>query len=520
MPEIATIKIHPGIGIARVGNVEGTTEADYFIGPRIPGLVETPPGGYKRAGKIKRQAAEFRLFAYDAEDNLLGEITNEDAHIEWTVELANKKSSWRKFAGLNPNAAFRNEHIEMPEERAELNISPPPKSVAGDKSEVKIFNEGSFTDRDESNNVARHDNIHLGEILTDGDGRLHVLGGKGLSASPANRMIGDYANNPGWFDDTADGPVDARVELKNGGGRFDAVGSWVICTLPKFAPQLHNIVTLHDLLIDVATKSGQIARPRKPKFYRDIVPILERMYAFRWLLSIGPIHDQIYNAAKDPAANANTREDLFVRLRSPKAANNGPRMNMPMLWDDNNEWDRQGPAGFHLTDTQYRIMKQWKDGQFETDSPTEAGGDSMEITPPGLDKAALENCCGGAFFPGMEVSWFVRDVFRYSEPFRLDRRQPMTDSGRLEAGDVTKQMAVPWQADFLACTSGARFTVAWWPQQRPDFVLEQSGGPDLSWIRGKARSYEDMVERWSELGFILKDGDSFLEKERNPDAIA
>lgn len=62
----------------------------------------------------------------------------------------------------------------------------------------------------------------------------------------------------------------------------------------------------------------------------------------------------------------------------------------------------------------------------------------------GLTRAGLEACVGGAFFPGIEASWFLRDTYNYTEPFRLDHTG-------LSAGDVTKQMAVPWQADFFKC---------------------------------------------------------------------
>jgi hypothetical protein len=48
---------------------------------------------------VKRQAARFRLYGYDARGKLLGEITAKDARITWTVHVANKKASWRTFDG-------------------------------------------------------------------------------------------------------------------------------------------------------------------------------------------------------------------------------------------------------------------------------------------------------------------------------------------------------------------------------------------------------------------------------------
>lgn len=69
---ITTIKIHPAIGIARVGN----SLTDYYVGPEKPGVHTRPSGGYKDAkGAVKRQAARFRLFGYDKHGKLVKEIT-------------------------------------------------------------------------------------------------------------------------------------------------------------------------------------------------------------------------------------------------------------------------------------------------------------------------------------------------------------------------------------------------------------------------------------------------------------
>ena len=57
MASIASIKIHPAIGIARVGN----SSTEFFVGPEHPGVHSQPQGGYRDTqGRIKRQAARFR----------------------------------------------------------------------------------------------------------------------------------------------------------------------------------------------------------------------------------------------------------------------------------------------------------------------------------------------------------------------------------------------------------------------------------------------------------------------------
>src|SRR5579871_6654717 len=83
-------KIHPAVGIARVG--DSTDES--FIGPEAPGVAPDPPGGFKdRGGRLKRQAARFRIYGYNAQGRVVQEITAADATITWTVHLVNKKSA-------------------------------------------------------------------------------------------------------------------------------------------------------------------------------------------------------------------------------------------------------------------------------------------------------------------------------------------------------------------------------------------------------------------------------------------
>lgn len=105
---IDTIKIFPSIGIARLGN----SPDEFFIGPEIPGDHTPPSGGYKDSScRIKRQAARFRVFGYEA-GVLKKEITTDNAEIKWTVELANTKADKKKFGGIkNPNLERRNPDV-------------------------------------------------------------------------------------------------------------------------------------------------------------------------------------------------------------------------------------------------------------------------------------------------------------------------------------------------------------------------------------------------------------------------
>jgi len=90
---IVEARIHPAIGIARVGNSK-----EYFIGPEIPFPVASPLGGYRDdAGRLKRQAARFRIYGYDSKGRVLGELTSANAEIVWKVHVVNKKAAWYDF---------------------------------------------------------------------------------------------------------------------------------------------------------------------------------------------------------------------------------------------------------------------------------------------------------------------------------------------------------------------------------------------------------------------------------------
>jgi hypothetical protein len=481
--------------------------ADFFIGPEKPYDVAPPAGGYKRGGKIRRQAARFRLYAYDQQNNLIGEITAADADISWSVELANTKASWKQFRGLDANSPLRNSHIAGVN-RAGLEIRPGFRTVNG-PGQAAEFSNASFTDfqAGQSRTVS---NIYVGSIEADTDGRLLVLAGEGAAGSPWTKPITDYANNQGWYDTTADGPVTATVRFKDTDHTVAVRGAWVVCAPPKFAPALRNIVTLHDTLVQAAVTAGRLPAPGLPSFRFDIYPVLERAMRVKWLIETPATFHDHFTAAFPPAPPS-VRRSVLARLRHPHKGQglNRPRMNMPRLYDDNNDWVPTGDPGLSITSLMYQALDRWVNDDFVNDWTGVPPESPAAITPAGLDQAALEHCAGAAFFPGIEVSWMLRDVYPFfaDEPFRLD---PAT----LHAGDLSKQMAVPWQADFYKCTSTSS-GIGWWPQQRPDEVFVAGEEAQLSWIRDKINNHLDMVNRWHELGFVQQSGDQFIETDRS-----
>ncbi|MGB5081592.1 MAG: LodA/GoxA family CTQ-dependent oxidase [Burkholderiales bacterium] len=487
---LTTLKIFPPIGIARLGD-----SPEFFIGPERPGDLTPPTDGYRDAScRIKRQGARFRLYAYDENGQLMldngkpKEITLADGAISWTVELANTKASWQRFVGHSESPNLRNASVAN---RATLEITPGARTLNG-PNQAAAFNTGQFLGKF----------VALGDMHTDTNGRCIVVAGHGTSGSvPAGLAITNYANNDGWHDDVADGPVKATAVIN--GQTFVATPAWVICAAPKFAPSIQSITSLYDMLAQVAVDNGLLPQPALPSLTRDIFPTLKRTRDLAAVTSVAANHHGTFDLANPQNIAQSTRQFILSRLRNPNNLGASVSANMPLLLDDD------AGTQYAVTPLQYRAMQAWV-GQPGVDWIDDWAGPPAvpaDITPDGLTLAALEPCVGGAFFPGIEGGWRLREVYGYVEPFRLD------PAGR-QAGDVTKQMAVPWQADFLLCRKENHGQwYGWWPAQRPDDVLPESGGTVRNWadIIG---NYQAMVDDWSKLGFVLERNGQLVETDR------
>ena len=180
----------------------GNSPKDTFTGPESPGLVPLPQGPYRDSvGRLKRQGARFRVYEYEYDDSGrlidVSEITADTATIVWTVHLANTKASAETFPPGGPSS--RNPGTPA----GELNIDAGAQDIHGKGSHVELS--GHF----------KGTGVFLGDLRTDLDGRLIVLGGKGNSKSvPAGAPLVNFANNPDWYDDVSDGPVSAEIHFE------------------------------------------------------------------------------------------------------------------------------------------------------------------------------------------------------------------------------------------------------------------------------------------------------------------
>src|SRR2546423_3157548 len=133
-------KIHPAIGIARVGD----SPTSFYLAPEQAGQLpiecdqdgnavlkdgkEQPISKFKDGqGRVKRQAARFRVYGYDdgspqGQELQVGQqievvqtktgrmMTGKVVDIEWTVYLANKKASRYEFRQLDGEHGYDDTH--------------------------------------------------------------------------------------------------------------------------------------------------------------------------------------------------------------------------------------------------------------------------------------------------------------------------------------------------------------------------------------------------------------------------
>jgi len=578
---VRRFRIHPAIGVARVGN----SPDEFFVGPEQPSVPANWKGGkfesFRDKGQIKREAARFRVFEY-VDDGAGGlksiELTLGGAvvDIEWRVHIANRKGSFFSFDGqrgaddiyvkrASKTKQLRNASVSA-ERRHELDIDPGEKLVSvKSPGPVKLENPNQLVPIPD-----------LGEIRVDEAGRLLVLGGHGITKSNGNPIpdIKDYANNDTWFDDVGDGSVKARIQLADG-THVDADAAWVIVGPPDFSPSVSQAVSLFDLMWDLAVRvlplpsdkafrheelsqllkqkeiwasNGGTLKGYVPSFLNEIYPILSRAVAVRGLHKGQPteqnFHKQLMSwvliSSKDqsnPHNPARFRREMMGWIRNPDAKTIDWKGMPRGLGDDYGSLDSGDPkptALFSLTRVQYALLEEWASGNFVDDWPGKEPGipEPAEPTPAGLDRAALENCVGGPFFPGIEVSWLIRIPQLYVEPFRLDVPSiPIEEAAApknhgaitFRPGFFSQQMAQPWQADFHDCQKEEKegpdntmYFYMWWTAQRPDDTFAPGAATSAPWVRHivppgvsfeKVEASDDrfklMVENWPKLPFVL-----------------
>lgn len=535
--QIAQVKIHPAIGIARVGN----SEKQPFIGPESPDQPPLPPGSYKdSSGKIIRQAARFRIYGYNQAGEVVKELKlgdEEVTEITWSVHLANKKAAWYQFhlpldipeaTGLTEVQRRRRNFDVRGAERKKLVIDPGRQTIRASTHETATF-AGKIMNRA----------VALGSMATQNDGRLLVVGGVGTSASytTPEKPISGVANNDTWYDDVADGPVTAEVTIR--GVTKTATPAWAVVAPPHYAPGVKTVRTLYDLLHDMFVTEHTLPDVQQVSYPDHIEPLLRRFCDLQWVNHgfatqfgwAGPYHfldPALRKRLADPSETSQElRRQVYVQMRDYCRDGTSP-LPWPWLYGDAMSSGKPTSVRQHITITpaQDRMLAQWADGHF-TSGPPRKGFPIVDEAPPAeqpqlLDRAALENCAADAFHPGCEVTWPMRHKTMYSAPFRILHRGPddperdygdaltlqdaLGKNGPLFAqgpGDLTRWMAAPWQCDAASCRSGYQvrsglgpryspYLPTFWPAQVPNHVLKHS---DFTTVNTPPTGSDDSVRR-------------------------
>ncbi len=529
MPKVYKYRIHPSIGVARIGNSDEFYDGPEVVDPDwVPPAAVGAPTAFRRdaAGKIRRQAAIFHIYEFEypntteankvaGKPSRVREITMNEAKIEWSVELANRKAL---------NSAGAKAPIVAP------------KTILNAKNAPPHDLKGAF-----SNGVGPLTSVLLGQIATEAAGRLRVLGAHGLSDSPGIPLaIGNYKHNNGWYDDIADGPVKAKLDFTGlpnipagVAGVQTAESAWVVTAAPDFAHMVEHVVSFYDLAYSIAVKDLKLPRLSNASFVDDIYPILHKAMLAHWtsdLLHVffggSSFHhfepatfgspafraqgatrlNLLRNANKTPGSpELNARQEVFSKLRNP-VGGDIDLAKMPRLLKD----DTTAPAKkLPLTKFHYKLFKKWSEGDFDADWPPPAPAKKLsdlpsEKQPHALDETHMRSMVGGAFFPGIEVGKNVEKKSTWSAPFRIKDTLP--------AGTLTETLAMPWQADFFACAAedDGQEINEWWPSHRPITVLPGSATDYdtpkfVPWVPpATITSMLDMASKWHLLGFLKK----------------
>ncbi|QTL37576.1 LodA/GoxA family CTQ-dependent oxidase [Pseudoalteromonas viridis] len=668
-------KIHPAIGIARVGNSE-----EYYLAPESiaalpqPGKPQKTTGGLPldpatdkvitssqlrdKHGAFKRQAARFRVFAYTGveqpsypEQGECQELTvgacfegKTVINIKWCVHLANKKSAWFVNDDDHGVVAYENGNVPVLRNLSEgldpynetrlsrLVIDAGPRVVDrentlaefddcevaaylkdGNKVEVADYPKSfpymhfdylDIPKKDEQvhsaqfkiKDVVERSDMHkprtacgitsLGELHTDDKGRLIVAGGYGkavgwrLDSKDKPVPIEGPVNNDQWFDDTSDGPVTAVVEFDDGSIE-EVFGGWAVVTDPSYAPQTLNVVSLFDEAYDTFVRklnlqpelyqNGKFNPDYKPAFDDHIRPIFKATGQQLWNAYLPEIAIQAHKSVDAITAEDDPDSTILAGLAYIRQPNPGTEATwrsqsidegaplMPLALGDSSA--AGGKPFLTPTITQYQFLHSWSNHNYVHGSTQKLSEGEY------LDRATLQNCLGGRFSPGIDMTWIIREPAMYQDwltgagPFRIKHKplnytdvqtdKPFLGLGwipqhedvehlGLEPGDATKFMALPWHADYNSCaihqTSPNELnseTLYWsWPAQRPvtvyvaedyDISSNELPAPRYS-VRGPGTypqentpqdkhdlanagrfwEYREMLTKWDDIGVIVQ----------------
>ncbi|WP_230595914.1 LodA/GoxA family CTQ-dependent oxidase [Xanthomonas albilineans] len=511
----AVFRIHPAFGIARVGNSE-----EFYLGPEtmaglpIPEGIDTGnphvSGGLPikpdteaevissndlrdRSGRMKRQAARFRIYHYPSgsSDNYPSGAGTEVVvgtkvgskrvrDIVWTVHLANKKANAHVLNDELGIAVYESANAAQlrlrnaaegsdPNNAARLKklvIDPGPRAIRGTQSEGVHLDKATVASYADADTTIRPMPYYpksfpddgfgklytptgkietLGELRTDARGRLLVLPGFGracswlqpdgtpfplLSGMIAPHEYGDV-NADGWFDDTGDGPVSALIVFDDD-SIAEVVPAWAITTDPSYAPQALNVVSLWDDIYDTWVRRMKL-----------VPALFKNRFDSTFRPSFADHLQPIFRAPALQRWNSNLPQRAIAAHDAVGAisAHNAPTetiMNgLAYVRDPNPAAQSNIGAPFMplaMGDVGKAFLTVTRTQYFFLSqwNRGEFEAEARIEFGPGeyLDRAVMVNCQGGSFAPGIEMTFVVRDPALYRADWQSSGCGPFRIRGR------------------------------------------------------------------------------------------
>lgn len=499
-------RVHPSINFARFG-----TSDDYILSPEtsagLPQEKSDTTGGLPikkgseketvtsndlrdEDGHLKKQAARFRIYAYDP-NSCNGYPSGDGIEVcvgtklpdgrtvtdlVWSSHLANKKAAAYNVVNDKGKLAYKGGQVPQrrnPEVHGDVNdtgrllglmIDAGPRAISARSNDYAHFDRCSQASTVKEGKIVAlpdypirfpedsNDELFepsgpldtLGEMLTDEQGRLLLLASNGNAVGQYDeynvpvQITGDL-NNASWFDSASDGPVNVTLHFDDGSCER-AHGAWVVCCDPAYAPQIRNVVSVWDDVYDMFVRELNL----QPDLYgRDNSVLPEYMPDFKpdFAQDIKPLfiacNLQRWTANLPPfALKAHTAVDNISEDDDPnRTIMAGLNFIRNPNKDESNigaplmplSLGQAGTSFMTVTKTQYFKLEQWSKGIYHKGQGSKLGPGEV------LDMASLSNCLGGRYVPGIEVSYSIMDKEIYVQNWEASgagpfriKQQPLT----------------------------------------------------------------------------------------------
>jgi len=222
LSNVIVFKLHPAIGVARLSDSD-----EYFVFGRDPGT-------YKSNGLMRRQAVQFRIFAYGEDHMGLGELTPA------VMETLGIKATWSARVGNRKIAKWRN----VPLGGTDFVISA--QASSDDANAGKLI--GRLPD------FAEGAEIPLGQITGTG---LFIPPKGDVFRQTANEPIEPYpARSKTVADTTCDGSV--TVTLAHEQRTLPVLPACIVVSPQDFSPDVNPDPTPGEMLLEFLKDGLQI----------------------------------------------------------------------------------------------------------------------------------------------------------------------------------------------------------------------------------------------------------------------